>query len=338
MEWLGQALERLPVLVWNDCYPVAVRRCITLAVCITAIAFSADPAAFTGTWVMKMAGRNFLVLVLKMEDGQWAGSTTRPAHFQMDQDGDLTQVSPGHTTSPVRDATVNGGELRFSAGDDHFIMRLEDADHATLKNTEVSWWPAWKLQRAAAGTTPQVADDWPGQQSADPEIAAIQKHLAQMIEEDQAIRKEPRISNRKMLELAQADRTELLRIFDKYGWPKISQFGKEAAHNYWLLVQHQDAEVQRKLLPAMEEAAKNHEASMRDYAYLYDRVQDGEGKPQHWGSQAKCIDGKAVLTPVDDPSGLGQRRRELGLQPIDEYLKVLQPMCRAMMNDAQVKK
>jgi len=100
-------------------------------------------------------------------------------------------------------------------------------------------------------------------------------------------------------------------IFSKYGWVTNSLAGKDAAHDFWLLVQHQTPEIQRRLLPALEKAAKTGNASMGDYAYLYDRVQVGLGKPQHWGSQSKCQNGKPVLESVDDPAGLDARRKEL---------------------------
>lgn len=96
--------------------------------------------------------------------------------------------------------------------------------------------------------------------------------------------------------------------------------GKAAAHEFWLLVQHQTPEIQQRLLPALEKAAKSGDASMSDYAYLYDRVQMGMGKPQHWGSQMKCKGGKPVLYPVDDPAGLDARRKPLFMPSIGEYL------------------
>ena len=64
--------------------------------------------------------------------------------------------------------------------------------------------------------------------------------------------------------------------------------GRDAAHDFWLLVQHQTPDIQRRLLPALEIAAKSGNASMADYAYLYDRVQAGLGKPQRWGNTVKC--------------------------------------------------
>jgi hypothetical protein len=48
----------------------------------------------------------------------------------------------------------------------------------------------------------------------------------------------------------------------------------------------------------------------------------GLGKPQRWGSQVKCENGKPALYVVDDPAGLEQRRKELFMMPVAEYLKV----------------
>jgi hypothetical protein len=86
--------------------------------------------------------------------------------------------------------------------------------------------------------------------------------------------------------------------------------GKDAAHNFWILVQHQTPAIQRQLLPALEKAAKNGNASMSDYAYLYDRVQVGLSKLQHWGSQPNCE------AAVDDPATLDARRKQLFMPPI----------------------
>jgi hypothetical protein len=68
---------------------------------------------------------------------------------------------------------------------------------------------------------------------------------------------------------------EVLRIFSNYGWVTNSLAGKDAAHDFWLLIQHQTPEIQRRLLPALEKAAETGNAAMGDYAYLYDRVQVG---------------------------------------------------------------
>ena len=73
----------------------------------------------------------------------------------------------------------------------------------------------------------------------------------------------------------------------------------------------------------MERAVSERQASRTDYALLYDRVMVGEGKLQRWGSQTKCVDGKAVLDPVEDPAGLDDRRQALFMQPVEQDLGVM---------------
>jgi hypothetical protein len=77
----------------------------------------------------------------------------------------------------------------------------------------------------------------------------------------------------------------------------------------------------------MQQAMEKGEASRSDYAYLFDRVQMSLGKPQHWGSQVKCVNGLAVLYTVDDPAGLEERRRQLRLPPMREYMELVKPQC-----------
>jgi hypothetical protein len=87
-----------------------------------------------------------------------------------------------------------------------------------------------------------------------------------------------------------------------------------------LFVQRHSLEMQQRFLPTLEKAARSDDASMADYTMLYDRVQMNLGKPQCFGSQVKCENGKAVLYSVEDPAGLDARRKELSLPPISEYL------------------
>ena len=88
----------------------------------------------------------------------------------------------------------------------------------------------------------------------------------------------------------------------------------------------------------MQRAVAAGEASQSNYVLLYDRVMKGEGKPQHWGTQTSCVNGEAVLDPVDDPAGLEQRRRELYLQPLDTYLKSMSETCRSFVHDLPANK
>jgi hypothetical protein len=190
--------------------------------------------------------------------------------------------------------------------------------------------PLGQLERVNQLDEIVVANHWvePGPKTVSKEIAALQTEINEMVDEDQTVRKTTPISWPKVEEVDQKNYPEVVRIYEKYGWPTFSLVGKEAANNYWLLVQHQRLEFQEKVLPALLRAVEAGEGSRMDYAYLYDRVMAGQGKPQHWGTQGgACKDGKATLLPVDDAAGLDQRRRDLRLQPIEEYKKMLDPYC-----------
>jgi len=50
---------------------------------------------------------------------------------------------------------------------------------------------------------------------------------------------------------------------------------------------------------------------------MKDRILMDEGKPQLYGSQIK--NGK--LYTLDSPKTVNERRKEMGLQPIEDYLK-----------------
>ncbi|PYT29288.1 MAG: hypothetical protein DMG57_12205 [Acidobacteria bacterium] len=192
-------------------------------------------------------------------------------------------------------------------------MTLRDNDCAVL---HLEGMRPWNLERASEGSAVKLASGLP--QRHYPEDIRALRSVARYGEEQDA-----RLAfDEARIETADAkNRSEVQRIFNKYGWVTNSLADKDAAHNFWLLVQHQTPEIQRRFLPALEQAAKTGNASMGDYAYLYDRVQVGLGKPQLWGTQTRCEDGKVVLAPVADPAGLDARRKALFMQPIAEYLK-----------------
>jgi hypothetical protein len=81
------------------------------------------------------------------------------------------------------------------------------------------------------------------------------------------------------------------------------------------------------MLAAMKSAVDASEASRRNYAYLFDRVQVLEGKQQRWGTQSQCEKGRATLYPVDDVAHLEERRSEAGLEPLADSLKGSDATC-----------
>jgi len=155
------------------------------------------------------------------------------------------------------------------------------------------------------------------------QISLLAAELKEMAAADQAVRFEHPPVKSRIRAVDKKHYPRLLQIYRTYGWPAISLFGKEAGDNYWLLVQHQDLAFQKMVFPAMKRAMAKGEASKMDYAYLYDRVMVRQGKPQHWGTQGRCLHGNGVLYDVDERATLDRRRAELNLWPEKEYLRML---------------
>ena len=113
----------------------------------------------------------------------------------------------------------------------------------------------------------------------------------------------------------------IIEIIDAQGWPKKCVVEGSAATMVFLIIQHSDIEIQKKYLPLMKEAANNGEADWSLLALLIDRVNIREGKKQIYGSQiTRNEDGSFSVKDLQDPEYVNQRRKEVGLEPIEEYV------------------
>jgi hypothetical protein len=119
----------------------------------------------------------------------------------------------------------------------------------------------------------------------------------------------------------------LRKTFDEYGYPNYDLVGQDASHNFWLLVQHQDLhpDFQEEVLNKMKVEADKGKAYLLDYAYLVDRVKVNTGQLQIYGSQMTLNSTETSYEPrpVIDPEKLNERRKSVGLDPIENYIEVM---------------
>lgn len=118
-------------------------------------------------------------------------------------------------------------------------------------------------------------------------------------------------------------------IYAKYGYPTIKMVGEEASHNFFVIIQHadKDIEFQKQMLPVLEKLSKKGKILRKDYAYLYDRVQRNTGGKQLYGTQLTFTKtglfdaNNKVIYPPDlaDPEHVDARRKAVGLEPLEEY-------------------
>jgi len=144
------------------------------------------------------------------------------------------------------------------------------------------------------------------------------------------IEKERAELSKKLQAVDDENRLWLAEKIKQFGWPGKSLVGEQAAHAAWLLVQHADADpdFQERCLEQMK-AAGSGEVTPIDIAYLTDRVLVARGRPQVYGTQCEEVDGRFQPRACVDPDALDQRRKEVGLQPIKEYLQVMEQVYHA---------
>lgn len=177
-----------------------------------------------------------------------------------------------------------------------------------------------------------------GRRSAPADRSADSTLRAELIERgraDQAVREVVMEKMRRGLQPDSTDMTEWLatdsantewlqEMVDAHGWPVTSRFGAEGAGAAFLIVQHSpDTGFQREMLPLIQQAVEAGEADGQDLALLTDRLAVQAGHPQIYGTQGEVVDGKVVLHPIEDSAGVDQRRAELGLPSLADYVRML---------------
>lgn len=139
-----------------------------------------------------------------------------------------------------------------------------------------------------------------------------------------------------LVKWAETDARNLQRlkeIVEKYGWPTYAMVGEDGARAAWLLAQHadHDTDFQRKVLQLMLPLVDSGQASLKDYAYLYDRTH----YPQRFGTQGTCISHEEWRPfEIDDLAGLAERRRKAGMPAIAEYAAMFKEICARSYNPA----
>jgi hypothetical protein len=121
--------------------------------------------------------------------------------------------------------------------------------------------------------------------------------------------------------LDSANILSLINIINDIGWPNYINVGTSAAYAAFLILQHADLAIQKKYIPLVEKEAKLHNISPAHLAYLEDRIAIREGGPQIYGTQINMQGKEIEPYPVINPTELNNRRKSIGLEPIEEYLK-----------------
>jgi len=176
---------------------------------------------------------------------------------------------------------------------------------------------------------------------------AVQQELAHMFAIDQYMRKQVDLPHRRGYDEAEtfyfrlqfsprwdeidlANTKRVKQFIDEHGWLTISRFGPQADQQAWLLVQHadRDVEFQKRVLALLEPLVAKGETEPSHFAYLYDRVASGEGRPQRYGTQGRCVGpGKWEPDALENPAEVDALRATVGLAPLATYKQDFVDIC-----------
>ena len=116
-------------------------------------------------------------------------------------------------------------------------------------------------------------------------------------------------------------------LVDEYGFLNPELVGNKGTHNFWLLVQHQDAnpDFQKEVLQLMKAELENNADLKMDYAYLLDRVNVNSGEKQVYGTQLtlNADSSSYIPKPLIEPEKLNERRKKMLLPPIEKYIAAM---------------
>ena len=136
---------------------------------------------------------------------------------------------------------------------------------------------------------------------------------------------------RRMAMVDSGNSTWLQGVLAARGWPRRSVVGDEAAESAFLIVQHavQDTAFMAQALAMMEPLVADSEVKGSNVAMLADRLAVQRTGRQRYGTQAKLLDGRIVMDPIDDSAHVDERRAALGLPPLARYVEVLESLYTA---------
>jgi len=152
-----------------------------------------------------------------------------------------------------------------------------------------------------------------------------------LVEEDQQLRAELATEGSlfdgyhpRMRAVHEANAERLASIVNQRGWPGEPRVGPDGAKAAWLIVQHAIGRPAflREALEALRLAAARGEVPALQPALLEDRIRTLEGRLQRYGTQFDWDEsGELSPLPVEDPDGIDERRRAIGLGPLDQSIR-----------------
>lgn len=117
--------------------------------------------------------------------------------------------------------------------------------------------------------------------------------------------------------------SRVLFILDSCGWIGAKQIGDKANQTLFVVIQHANSSILIKYFPLLAKSYELNETPGKYYALMLDRILTDRGQKQLFGTQMQIEkkEGKFIPFPIEDEAGVNQRRKKVGLGPLDDYLE-----------------
>ena len=113
------------------------------------------------------------------------------------------------------------------------------------------------------------------------------------------------------------------------GWFGKREYGWAADRAAVLFAQHADADpdFQAQIARALEPRLETGDTDPENFAYLVDRVAVRAGRPQRFGTQVECVDGRWIAPEIEARETLDERRDRVNLVAYDIQVARMAGMC-----------
>lgn len=161
-----------------------------------------------------------------------------------------------------------------------------------------------------------------------PELAAaLAGELVRRADEERHLMRQARVDPTSwcrgaLHECRQANAEALRTIVERHGWPTADLVGAPASTAALMILLHAaDLDFQVRCRDLIAQAAADGCCPALHHAYIADHCAVEEGRPQFYGTRVNPLTLRPY--PIRRPQTLDERRRDVGLGPLDEQMRTL---------------
>lgn len=111
-------------------------------------------------------------------------------------------------------------------------------------------------------------------------------------------------------------------VLDKYGYLGELEIGRPASTALYIMFLHGPLDSQLKYLPMLRQAFLEKKINPHNFSLLEDKINLTTNGYQIYGTQIGVDEnGNNIVRPIRDKENVNERRKELGLEPLEDYLK-----------------